>query len=458
MISADPPPPPPFPLSRHPAAAWWGVALALAFIVYETTLPFAFRFTAAQLQVGLARGALDPFAERGRQLVNNADVVGNVLLFIPFGFCLALAPLWPGHRRRRPLLLVLLAVATSAAVEISQLFSLRRYPQTSDVMTNAAGAAVGVALAYAGGRALLDRAVDGALRRLRDDPLTLLVGGLTVAILAGALLPLDLSISHASLLRHLRHVDPGPLAPGGPAGGRLAAWTGLLKMAWLFSFWGAATAHWLAGQTRRPFLIALLGGGALALVAEGLQLFVVSRTLDLFDPLAGLLGVATGATLALGGRRLGLGGRALLGLALAGYGCYLALDMISPLDPPVIRSLLQGELPATRPLLFDPVPLRDTDGLPRMMVLGDWAARLARFAPLGALLRLGLRGALARRTAALGVVAAALGLELIEGRVGLGRGDMTDVVMAGAGLLIGWFFAARLSTRLRSTAATGGEI
>ncbi|MHB8080427.1 MAG: hypothetical protein ACYDIE_14385, partial [Candidatus Krumholzibacteriia bacterium] len=342
-------------------------------------------------------------------------------------------------------------------VEAGQLFTPHRYTQTSDVLANAGGAAAGLALAGAGGRALFDRTVDWALDRLRHDPRTAMAAGLTVAVLAGALLPLDLSISRASLLHHLHSADLTLFTPHEPAAARLTTVTGLLKLAWLFSFWGAATALRFAGRARRPFLATLLGGALLAVLAEGLQLFVVSRTLDPFDPLAGLVGAAAGAALALGGRALGLRDRALLGLALAGYGCYLALDLISPLDAPLVRSLLQGTLPAAHPLYFDPVPFRDAGDQPRMMVLGDWAARLLRFAPLGAVLCLVPRRAATRWGLAVATVAGALGLELVEGRLGAGRGDMTDVVMAGAGLVVGWSFAARLAHRLRGAPAPGEE-
>ncbi len=299
--------------------------------------------------------------------------------------------------------------------------------------------------------------MDRSLARLRDDPGAALATGLTLAILAGALLPLDLSLSRASLRHHLRAADLSLFAPDGPPAGRLTTAIGLLKLAWIFSFWGAATALRLAGRARRPFLSTLLAGALLALLAEGLQLFVVSRTLDPFDPLAGLAGVAAGAALALGGRAIGLGDRAQLGLALAGYGCYLALDLVSPLDAPLVRSLLQGEVPAPHPLLFDPLPFRDAGDQPRMMVLGDWAARLLRFAPLGAFVRLVPRTAATRWAVAGAVVAAALGLELLEGRLGAGRGDMTDVVMAAAGLVVGWSFAARLAPRLRGAPAPEEE-
>lgn len=439
---------PPVPgRSRHPAAAACGLAAALLFVLYETTMPFDFRFTAAQLADGWAKAALRPFTVPGGGPSGLVDVAGNIPLFVPLGFFLALVPLLGRAGRWRPPLLALAGTAVSLSVETLQLFSPLRYPQSTDVITNTLGAAAGVLLAVGGGQALFDRLVDGFLRRLRDDPLSLLVGGLTAAILVGALLPFDLSISPRHLARQWRELDLSRMGAAAAPGGRLTAWTGLLKLGWLFAFWGAATAHWLGGRRRRPWLAAVAGGAALAVAAEGLQLFVVSRTLDVHDPLAGLLGAAAGATIALSARRLGLSGRASLALALAGYGCYLALDLVSPLDPPLVKALLRGDAPAGRPLLFEPVPFHETALATRMMVLGDWAARAARFVPLGAWLAWSGSRAGRRWLLAAAIVAAALGLELLEGRIGMARGDMTDVVMAAAGLATGWFLGERLAVR-----------
>ncbi len=437
--------PGPVPSADHAVAALWGLAASGLFIVYETTMPFAFQFTSAQLAASWARAAIVPFATPAGLRFGLSDIVGNIVLFVPFGFFLALSPLLIRRGAARPWLLVAAMGAASALIETIQLFSPLRYTQTSDVITNTLGGAAGVWLAAQGGRFWFDRAVGALLRRLRDEPQALIVLGLTAAILFGSLLPFDVSISRAFLLKHLREIDLHVLSTGGPPGTRLEAATGLLKRAWLFSFWGAAAAHWLAGQARarRAFLTALGAGAALAVAAEACQIVIVSRTLDPFAPLAGIVGAAAGAAVALWGRRAGLGGRALLALSLVAYGCYLALDLVSPLDPAVVQALLRGEAPPTRALLFDPVPLRQASDASRMVTLGRWIAQAARFAPLGALLCLGIRSRPRRWLAAAAVVAAALGLELAEGWIGLGPGEATDVLMVCAGLLVGALVAAR---------------
>jgi len=63
----------------------------------------------------------------------------NVLAFIPLGIIGARLG-W------RPTAVVLIAAGISAASEVAQLFSTRRYPSTTDVILNAAGALIGFML------------------------------------------------------------------------------------------------------------------------------------------------------------------------------------------------------------------------------------------------------------------------------------------------------------------------
>ena len=69
------------------------------------------------------------------------DIVGNIALYGPFG--------WFYMRRAgaSALVCVLWAVALSLATEASQLFTHNRFPSVQDLLTNVAGAAIGVALA-----------------------------------------------------------------------------------------------------------------------------------------------------------------------------------------------------------------------------------------------------------------------------------------------------------------------
>jgi uncharacterized protein (TIGR03382 family) len=68
------------------------------------------------------------------------DVAANFVFFAPFG---ALAAALLGRRRHAIASAVALAAVVSIAIEVSQVFSVTRYPSTTDVVCNAFGAWVG---------------------------------------------------------------------------------------------------------------------------------------------------------------------------------------------------------------------------------------------------------------------------------------------------------------------------
>ncbi|TFV53690.1 VanZ family protein [Blastococcus sp. TF02A-35] len=104
----------------------------------------------ASLTLGASPGAVFAVGARevgridGLQWVDSGDVerAANVLVFVPVGLLLCFA------LPRVPRLLVwLLCVAVSAAVEAAQVFLPGRQPTPVDVVTNSTGAAVGVVAA-----------------------------------------------------------------------------------------------------------------------------------------------------------------------------------------------------------------------------------------------------------------------------------------------------------------------
>jgi glycopeptide antibiotics resistance protein len=76
-----------------------------------------------------------------------ADVVGNVLLYVPFGyfFCKRAARLAGVHLRG-----VFWAFLLSMLTELTQVYSHSRFPSTTDLVLNVAGAIAGVHLAWRG--------------------------------------------------------------------------------------------------------------------------------------------------------------------------------------------------------------------------------------------------------------------------------------------------------------------
>lgn len=69
-----------------------------------------------------------------------ANLVGNVLLFIPFGFFLV--GIKTGTRRSFPKVMLISAVVISV-IELTQMFTLRGYCDIDDLILNEAGVALG---------------------------------------------------------------------------------------------------------------------------------------------------------------------------------------------------------------------------------------------------------------------------------------------------------------------------
>lgn len=120
--------------------------LSVLFIFYETAIPFRFDLTRAGLQQRWERSELIPFLDDDGSWLSGADALGNVFLFVPFGFFLHL---W---RRRRPapsnvFATVLAGALYSVMVESLQLLLDYRTTSINDLITNTAGTYIGMRLA-----------------------------------------------------------------------------------------------------------------------------------------------------------------------------------------------------------------------------------------------------------------------------------------------------------------------
>lgn len=105
-----------------------------------------------------------------------SDVLANVLLYMPLGWCMG---------RRSLIRIVVVSGLLSAAIELSQAWSFGRYPSIYDVMANAAGGVIGAMIA----RALASRGIAAAS--------SIRVNGLVIAAcVAGAVLPPLLWVGH----------------------------------------------------------------------------------------------------------------------------------------------------------------------------------------------------------------------------------------------------------------------
>ncbi|MBQ2953252.1 MAG: VanZ family protein [Clostridia bacterium] len=144
------------PWRRRPLAREVALALFVAFMtgLLHLTLCGEWGSPAAMIASALERLRtgdkihLRPFGTIGPQLCSFftlttswSQLLGNVLLFMPWGFCLPL--LW--RRFRRPLRMVGMALALTCSIELVQLF-IGRYVEVDDILLNASGALLGAGL------------------------------------------------------------------------------------------------------------------------------------------------------------------------------------------------------------------------------------------------------------------------------------------------------------------------
>ena len=86
-----------------------------------------------------------PFDDASFSLRSLFDILGNLLLFVPFGYLYVRSQL--SVHRAVFLRGILMAGLLSVSVELVQVFSHTRIPSMTDICTNVIGAGVGAAIA-----------------------------------------------------------------------------------------------------------------------------------------------------------------------------------------------------------------------------------------------------------------------------------------------------------------------
>jgi glycopeptide antibiotics resistance protein len=383
----------------------WGL-----FIVYATTLPFDFSASNEQVTARLRLMWESPLRVRGR-----ADAIGNVLLFVPWGFLLAI---WE-HRRGvvfvRGLVTSLLSAAVlSGSVEFTQLFAPTRFASVLDVATNTLGSVAGFLVGWPAARWI--RPV--ALIRIRQVIELRPMAGCALAAAAGLVI--------ATVAGDLKFAFPKasavPLAsPGGawPWVGELLAWTlfgGLFFLAARESGWRGT---WGVGWT-----VALCGGARVAV--ELLQVMITHFAFDVVSVSVSIVGAAIGvATVA---RSPAGGARRWIRPALVIWG------MATIMWAWDLSRFTWPASPGWQIAWF--VPFWSYFESRSLSDLSDLIEEVVIFVPLGALL-----GAQSWRTSLAGasLIGLGLGAVLEIGQLFIdGRSvDLTDALSAGAGAGLG---------------------
>jgi len=272
--------------SRLPVVLW---ALSAAFIIYGTTIPFHFVTDRQVVLANLARVTPNPFIspDTGSRL-SIPDVVGNLLLFVPFG-CFGV---WAAPRTRsvisRIVLLTVLAAALSACVEALQLLTVDRTSSVGDLLANTTGAFSGAVIATlarsSAGIFFSAISASGLASGAMFYPM--LVSAILVC--AGAWEPFDVTLDVGSIVPKIRALFHNPW-PAGPLTDE-----GLSVLQHLL--FTSALVVWLqTAGFRAAVATGAIAGAAVAVALEGSQLFIAARMPGVWDALVAVAGSLLGA-------------------------------------------------------------------------------------------------------------------------------------------------------------------
>jgi glycopeptide antibiotics resistance protein len=454
----------------------WAHYLALAsgftaLAIYGSLVPL--RYTPVDLGTALRRFSGLPYLYLGIQ--SRSDLVANVLLFIPIGFCWAASLLVdrPGRTRAGVVapLVALSCAALSVAVEFAQVWFPPRTVSQNDILAETAGGVLGVAAWLIAGRAATAWARSYMATRRRSRQVEWLLQAYLVGLLIYSFLPFDLTIAPHDLWRKY-HEGRVVLVPfSSPRASVPLLAFDLVTDVLIFVPVGmlAASALTSRGRVTRPLGPAVLIGLALVSLIEAGQLLVYSRYTDTTDIVQGVAGIGLGAWLA---RRLWAGTEDARGAAgagpLAATGIWIAAAALYALALVAVfwypfDFIGQGPWARERLGAFVRVPFAalyaGTD-LDAMMAV---VRKVVWFAPLGSLCAIAATrspcSAVGRRLGiAAGIVAAvavALAIELGQVLLPDKVADLTDVLLCGGGAVAGALLTARLAAAAPSPRRPG---
>ena len=287
------------PRPSRPGRAYAVLALVwAALIVYGSLVPLEFRSRPFEEAVAAFRET--PYLALG--VSNRADLIANLLLFVPLAF-FAMGSLTREGTQEGPWLFASVVTAGAAVlavgVEFAQVFFPPRTVSLNDLLAECAGALVGVGLWLGVGPSLtawLRQAWHAASRpaRLANYLLTAYIVGFSLY----QLFPFDVVLSAEEMQVQLQEgkLVLRPFAEWARA-------SGVILMAKVLAF--VPIGYWAVVRrpgSRRPLRAALVAGLVYAMMIEMLQMFIFSRYSSTTDVVLGACGSLVGGVLA---RRLG---------------------------------------------------------------------------------------------------------------------------------------------------------
>jgi glycopeptide antibiotics resistance protein len=398
----------------------WGL-----FIIYGTLLPFDLSEPADSVHERMRRLWEQPWRPSSR-----TDLFSNVLLFMPWGFLIAM---WANGRGIHALTTLFVAIFSAAllsgSVEFLQLYAPTRTTSFVDLTTNTTGSVVGALIGWPCARWLWPRLSIKLRRMIAAYPLAGCALATAMGLLFAGLSPFDVSLDvgdiKAAIVRS-RLLPFGPPLRGPAPESKPWSWAGELLSWTLAGGLFALTAR----ESRRRGLVAIgwsvLFAGGVSLAIETIQIAIPSHEVDMTSVVLALLGSAAGAFVV---ERSAIGAaRQWIIPALLVWAGTVALSAWTP------PHFAWPEPPFVRPERF--LPFWSYYISSRLTDLAGLFGQLLAFVPLGVLL-----AARSRRQSTLGAALIGLGGGFVFefGQIFLPArtAELTSVLMAAGGAGLG---------------------
>ena len=275
------------------------------FTIYNTLIPFEFDYGLSRIgqRIGLIQW-MPYFTSHG--LVSLTDIVGNVILFAPFGFLLCMSLI---YRNKTNVILktILSGALLSFLIEFTQLFISGRDTAPHDLINNTLGSGIGAIIA-----SVYFNQISGYSRRIFYDlfkskpfALILVVIGLGQSI--SAIMPFTVTINVSGIKKSLKAINLipfdyqsiGKLFMNSPNQNDLLPVDLTLFIEDLL-FWIVVgylimlcyNLYWR--DSKRVKAIMVIAPAIYFGLLEFAQLFITSRTTDINDIISGYAGIIAG--------------------------------------------------------------------------------------------------------------------------------------------------------------------
>lgn len=272
------------------------------FIIYNTLIPFQFDYNLNDITKQIKQIERTPyFTSEGRESLT--DIVGNIILFMPFGFLFSMFLLYR-NKTNTIIKSILAGALLSFLIEFTQLFISGRDTALHDFINNTLGSGIGAITA-----AIYFTKISSFSRKIFYDllntkPFALILAIIAVAQSISAITPFTVTINFSGIKKSLKAMNfipfdyqsVGKLFFHAPNNNDLLPFDFSLFFQ-DFLFWMAVgfiamlcyQLYWK--KFKKVKVLMVVAPLVYFSLLEFMQLFIVSRTTDINDVLSGYCGI-----------------------------------------------------------------------------------------------------------------------------------------------------------------------